>query len=241
MRAAVAARMHCRLFHGQGPRERAPGSGKAGGWTWNHPLPRPGSAKRDKATRHTVTKGDTLYSIAWRYGHDYKALAAWNRIESPFTIYPGQVISLVPARKSQTLRPAPAAKKQSRKPGRTADTTAATSSPNKRAAPAPAAPELAAAGCAYPLAMACTRQVAEGIDADRKKRNKHWWADRPENWSQRATGRVVYSGSGLRGYGNLVIIKHRRDLLERLCAQPRAGSQGRRMQSKPGNRYRRWV
>ena len=167
----------------------------------------PRVSQRDKATRHTVTKGDTLYSIAWRYGHDYKALAAWNRIESPFTIYPGQVISLVPVRKSQTLRPAPAAKKQSRKPGRTADTTAGTSSPNKRAAPAPAAPELAAPGARirwqWPargkLLKASTPTAKKGISIGGQTGQKIVAA---------ATGRVVYSGSGLRGYGNLVIIKH---------------------------------
>ncbi|MBF8269765.1 MAG: hypothetical protein HW386_1474, partial [Gammaproteobacteria bacterium] len=41
-----------------------------------------------------VQKGDTLFSIAWRYGEDYKEVALWNGIRPPYVIYPGQVIRL---------------------------------------------------------------------------------------------------------------------------------------------------
>jgi len=43
---------------------------------------------------HTVEAGDTLYSIAWRYGRNFKELAKLNRISSPYTIKKGQRISL---------------------------------------------------------------------------------------------------------------------------------------------------
>ena len=43
---------------------------------------------------HTVLKGDTLYSIAYQHGLDYKELAAWNKIGKPYTIFPGQKILL---------------------------------------------------------------------------------------------------------------------------------------------------
>src|SRR5690554_61886 len=44
--------------------------------------------------RHVVERGDTLYSIAWRYGRDYRELGSANGIASPYRIYPGQVIRL---------------------------------------------------------------------------------------------------------------------------------------------------
>ena len=52
--------------------------------------------KRGPVTRgvHVVREGETLYSIAWRYGWDFKALASANRIGAPYTIYPGQEIRL---------------------------------------------------------------------------------------------------------------------------------------------------
>lgn len=46
---------------------------------------------------YTVNKGDTLYSIAWDHGHDYRTVARWNGIDPPYTIYPGQEIRMYPA------------------------------------------------------------------------------------------------------------------------------------------------
>ena len=43
---------------------------------------------------HIVRKGDTVYAIAWLHDLDYRTLAAWNRLEHPFVIYPGQVLEL---------------------------------------------------------------------------------------------------------------------------------------------------
>ncbi len=42
--------------------------------------------------QYVVRKGDTMFSIAFRYGWDYKALAARNNIPVPYTIHPGQTI-----------------------------------------------------------------------------------------------------------------------------------------------------
>jgi len=46
--------------------------------------------KRWDPQGYTVKKGDTLYSIAWRYEKDYRQIAQWNNIRAPFAIYPGQ-------------------------------------------------------------------------------------------------------------------------------------------------------
>jgi len=56
----------------------------------------------DRSTRwdpqaYTVRKGDTLYSIAWRYEKDYRQIAAWNNIGPPYAIYPGQRLQMQPA------------------------------------------------------------------------------------------------------------------------------------------------
>ncbi len=45
---------------------------------------------------YTVKKGDTLYSIAWRYEKDYRDIARWNNIDAPYAIYPGQRLSMTP-------------------------------------------------------------------------------------------------------------------------------------------------
>ena len=61
-------------------------------------------ARQRKVTSgtHHVREGETLYSIAWRYGWDYRELAKANRIPAPYTIYPGQRISLALASSSAT-------------------------------------------------------------------------------------------------------------------------------------------
>ena len=43
---------------------------------------------------HVVRQGETLYSIAWRHGVDYRDLAAWNSIRRGYVIYPGQELQL---------------------------------------------------------------------------------------------------------------------------------------------------
>src|SRR5712691_7901916 len=55
-----------------------------------------GTSLRQSAEYRIVAGGDTLYSIAWEAGRNYKELAAWNGIAPPYTIQPGQKLRLVP-------------------------------------------------------------------------------------------------------------------------------------------------
>ena len=178
---------------------KAPVSARQGPEKQEVTVTSPDSARQtSKGARHTVSKGETLYSIAWRYGHDYKSLAAWNRIKHPFTIYPGQVIKLTPALKSRAQQPPPVTDKRSRKPDRpTRDTT----SPKKTAAiPAALAADIRWQWPARgKLLEPSTLTAKKGISIGGRRGQKVVAA---------ATGKVVYSGSGLRGYGNLIIIKH---------------------------------
>ena len=59
--------------------------------------------------RYVVQLRDSLYAIAWRYGLDYVALARWNGIGPPYTIYPGQTLVLAPGAGPSEGRPARAA------------------------------------------------------------------------------------------------------------------------------------
>ena len=49
-----------------------------------------------RADRHIVRQGETLYSIAFSYGLNFREVANWNNIASPYVIYPGQHLVLVP-------------------------------------------------------------------------------------------------------------------------------------------------
>lgn len=60
----------------------------------NVPVTDKSSQKIPANQTHTVARGDTLFSIAWRYGLDYKELAKFNEISQSYNIYPGQKIRL---------------------------------------------------------------------------------------------------------------------------------------------------
>ena len=82
----------------------------------------PGSASRSSSTApatssisgpsYRVAKGDTMYGIAFRNGLDFRDLARWNNIESPYTIYVGQMLRLGPASGSMASTPSTAPPRQ---------------------------------------------------------------------------------------------------------------------------------
>lgn len=176
------------------------------------------SACSGQGTRHglhpdtyKVRKGDTLYSIAWRYKLDYRALARWNAIQPPYTIYPGQRLKMRPA--AQTAQ----AKAQSKTQPATAKerkTQAKTRSAVKKTTP-PRTSETRTAS-AKPLHWTWPTQ-GEVVRRFSKKSTGKKGIDIAGKAGQAvkatADGRVVYSGSGLIGYGKLIIINHDKNYL----------------------------
>lgn len=152
---------------------------------------------------YTVKPTDTLYSIAWRYGLDYQQLAQWNNIDVGSAIHPGQRLRLIGGRKTVTVRPASSAEIQSAtenqqsvdKPVSSATTTSSTAG-SEFADPAE---------WIWP-----TRgRVLNTFSAKVLSRRGIDIAGKPgQPILAVARGRVVYSGNGLAGYGNLIIIKH---------------------------------
>lgn len=141
-------------------------------------------AVRNRHGYHVVQKGDTLYSIAWRYGLDYRDLADWNRIAADYLIYPGQELRLTPpparSRRQQRERPVAAPAPQ-------------------RAAATPASVIKWQWPTRGRLLQADTPVSRKGVDIG---------GSAGQSIVAAAAGSVVYSGSGLLGYGKLIIIKH---------------------------------
>ncbi len=191
---------------------------------------RPVSAERYRAPIKTgsyvVVKGDTLYSIAFRGGVDFRDLARWNRIQPPYTIWPGQRLRLsAPA--STASSPVGMAASPAFKPiTKTAPQTLPTRVPSVAAAPSVVVP---AAGHAATSATARTSSAATGPSRSISGVTWRWPADgrtlkgfkssdaipgieiagkSGDPVRAAADGVVVYSGNGLVGYGELVIIKH---------------------------------
>ncbi len=189
---------------------------------------------------HVVQKGDTLYSIAFNYGFDYRELAELNGIKDPSVISIGQEIRLFPGRRPAVNSPAggvakagdPAAKEQPIKEQpklvKYAYSEAAVAQAEKIQEPRKAPPA---------EVVAAVKAGDSGNDADGAEEGELNWAmpaqgkviagfSEPANRKgidisgklgqpvlASAPGKVVYSGSGLRGYGKLIIIKHNKTYL----------------------------
>lgn len=169
-------------------------------------------------TDYRVQKGDTLYSIAFRYGLDFRKMAAANRIAAPYTIYPGQRVQLREAALPRVTS-TPASKSA---PQVASSKTTSTAKSKTVAKPVPVASPAAVAKPAatktnkntaysgskvsawrWPTGGRVTRgysgSVHKGIDISGK---------RGDPVVAVADGKVVYAGSGIVGFGELLIIKH---------------------------------
>ena len=137
-----------------------------------------------EATTHVVQPGETLYTIAWRNDLDYQELARLNRLANPDVIYVGQRLRLRATGASAAAR-----------------TTAATS----RARPLPPAPSLPPPTWQWPARGELVRAFGADTGLDN---GIGIGGSVGQSIQAAAAGRVVYAGSGLIGYGQLLIIKH---------------------------------
>jgi lipoprotein NlpD len=147
-----------------------------------------------------VQRGDTLYGIAFRNGVDVKDLAAWNGIAPPYTIYPGQSLKLYPASGSR-----PAATTTPTRPP-TGTTTRPTPPPAPITRPA-ATPAPANSGFAWRW-PADGHLIGRFVNGDATKQGIDIAGSGGQSVRAAADGVVVYSGAGLVGYGELIIVKH---------------------------------
>ena len=173
-----------------------------------------GSENAGKPGYYTVRPQDTLVRIALDNGQNWKDLARWNGLENPNLIEVGQVLRVVPpgADASQpSTRPVTVAKVETRP----LDSKAADSSATQPAASASGASATSAAASAATAQgdesvvwmWPASGTVTTGFD-EPKSKGLSIAGKAGDPVVAAADGRVVYAGSGLRGYGNLVIIKH---------------------------------
>lgn len=160
---------------------------------------------------YTVKRGDTVYSISWRHGQDFRDVIRWNKLSAPYTIYPGQKLAVRGA-----LKPNQTDKRQNSGKSSTANTSSAKSkktAPPKKNIPA-------------------KKNTRSAVKPKPTATNSRWqWPTKGKLLSRFSAsaidrqgidikgvkgatvlaslgGKVVYSGSGLRTYGRLIIIKH---------------------------------
>lgn len=172
--------------------------------------------KDEKATEYVVKKGDTLYAIAWYTGNDYRDIARWNNISSPYNIYPSQHLHLNSYKRTTNVN-----SNDNNSSGMT----------SKKIIKNPIDQRDTEEYCDCKENVKNTKKALENKKTTFPDRVKAWhWpaSGNVENTASKnssksgldvfskrnspikaaAFGKVVYAGNALRGYGNLVIIKH---------------------------------
>jgi lipoprotein NlpD len=182
------------------------------------PKPMPGAENAGKPGYYSVKPGDTMIRIGLETGQNWRDIARWNGIDNPNVLEVGQVLRVAPPPTEATTRPvAPPAAVA----GRPLEPRAgeAASAPG---AGAPATPPSATTPAPVPgVPTQTARDPEEGIVwswpaagpvvtpfDDVRSKGLAIAGRAGDPVLAAADGRVVYAGSGLRGYGNLVIVKH---------------------------------
>ncbi|CDN60335.1 Lipoprotein NlpD [Burkholderia cenocepacia H111] len=165
---------------------------------------------------YRVKPGDTLYRIALENGQNYRDIASWNNLANPNQIEVDQLLRVAPPG-GAAVAGAPAAAPIVGGAVATAPLSSGPAAPAAGTSSALAAtPPAAATGssdtAAAPsgpvtFAWPARGPVLNGFD-DAKNKGVNIGGTAGEAVKAAADGRVVYSGNGLRGYGNLIIIKH---------------------------------
>jgi len=180
---------------------------------WKQPLRTP--------VTYIVEKGDSLYSIAWLYGLDYRQIAKDNHLVPPaYKIQAGQKLRLRPQQtKNKNVSAAPV-KTTGKPPVVTESATNAMTSSSKVdaekiaqiAAPTPSSGSTAkVSGIVW--AWPAQGKIVSTFNPDDLNRGIDIAGKLGQPVVAAASGKVVYAGSGLRGYGQLIILKHNDNFL----------------------------
>lgn len=159
---------------------------------------------------HRVRAGETLYAIAWRQGLDYRRVAEWNGVAPPYLIYPGQMIRVIPP---ETAEVSP---KSTRKGGPVAKAPSSSEFKKPEAPKSSPGSQAASAAASGPLKWqwpVVGKVVQTYRNGDRTRQGIRIAGTLGQKVAAAEGGSVVYSGSGLIGYGNLIILKHDKDYL----------------------------
>jgi lipoprotein NlpD len=160
-----------------------------------------------RAATYTVKAGDTLYAIAWRLRLDYRELARWNGIDGKYLIRPGQVLRLQPG-SGQVVAASSRPRPVTPMPRATSPKSPAPPTPRTLPPSRPAVP-VAAVRWQWPIdggvaALTTRPNGGQGLNIS---------GELGQAVLAAADGKVVYTGTGLLGYGQLMIIKHNESYL----------------------------
>jgi len=174
--------------------------------------PLPGVENAGKSGYYTVKPGDTLIRIGLDTGQNWRDIVRWNNIENPNLIEVGQVLRVTPPgvfAPSDSVAVARPVTQPSANPA-SSTTTQAASAPRSAASPPPVAAPAGEDEVAW--IWPTNGALLAGFD-EVKNKGLDIGGKAGDPIVASGDGRVVYAGAGLRGYGNLIILKHNNTFL----------------------------
>ena len=167
--------------------------------------PLPGAENAGKPGYYTIKPGDTLIKVGLEHGQSWKDIARWSNLDNPNVIEVGQVVRVVPPGRD-------VASSSSSSSGRGVAPvvvgSGSTAASNTTPAPTPTPTTPAAKGADdVDFIWPASGSLIAGFDESRNK-GYDISGKAGDPVIAAADGRVVYAGAGLRGYGNLIILKH---------------------------------
>ncbi len=207
---AAAALTACGTSGVRAPVESRSMGGRSGAAPVRHvdPATLAGAEFAGKPGYYTVQQGDTIRSISRAYNLDWRDLTRWNSawVPNPDQIEIGQVLRVVP----------PAGTVASATPTPPAGTATPTPPPRPRpadpVASTPVAPEPPGPNSVDLIWPTKSTTIVTPFD-DVKSKGIGIGGKEGDPVVASADGKVMYAGSGLRGYGNLIILKHNSSFL----------------------------
>ncbi|KTD16220.1 peptidoglycan DD-metalloendopeptidase family protein [Legionella jordanis] len=160
-------------------------------------------ARTNYQGKHVVQAGETLYAVAFRYDIDYRQLAAYNHLQSPYNIRVGQVLKIGSTAPRfittpKTIHKPYPVKRATIKKGPSHYTTVKTYyRPTGKG------------NWVWPV----NGRIATNFVPQEGKKGIDIAGKKGERIRAASSGIVAYAGSGLSGYGNLIIIKHNNQFL----------------------------
>jgi lipoprotein NlpD len=170
------------------------------------------STTAGKSSQYIVQPGDTIYSIAWVFGVSYKKIAELNDLDAQYSLQGVRYLTMPPASDS-TFKAQVASSDLNNPPVQVGSVQATQAQPSQAATAKPRVPTRISTTqqrWVWPLrgkivaAFKSGNPPNKGIDIA---------TEYATPVAAAAAGEVVYSGSGLQGYGNLIIIKHKHDVM----------------------------
>lgn len=175
---------------------------------------------------YVVQRGDTLFAVAFYSGNDYRDIARYNNISAPYNIFPGQKLRLIAAPAKNNHIQNKAVAKTNKKPtevvvdpnksqayGEVKSDAHRKKSKNNSIRSSKPDNRVAASQSSSWIWPAKGRSTSSVVGSDGTNRGVDIKGELNSPIFAAASGKVVYAGNALKGYGNLIIVKHDNNLL----------------------------